>query len=81
MFASREKPDCILVVGCSHAIPMFLAAKFMRINTIFVESITRADRLSRTGQLVRSLRLSNALIVQWPALLAANPGTRLGTIL
>ena len=76
-----ERISLVAVVGCSHAVPMLLAAKLLRVRSVFVESITRFDRLSNTGRLVLRFRLASHCVVQWPALHAANPGTELGTIL
>ena len=76
-----HRPDLAVVVGCSHAVPVFMAARRKGIATIFVESITRCDQLSLTGKLVRALRLSDLFIVQWPGLQKMHPGTQLGSIL
>ncbi len=76
-----ERIGLVAVVGCSHAVPILLACRLLRVRSVFVESITRFDRLSNTGRLVLRLRLASRCVVQWPALQAANPGTMLGTIL
>ena len=76
-----ERIGLVAVVGCSHAVPMLLAARLLRVRSVFIESITRFDRLSNTGRLVLRLGLASRCVVQWPALQAANPGTELGTIL
>ncbi len=77
----KERIAMVAVIGCSHAVPMLLAARLLRVRSVFIESITRFDRLSDTGRLVLRLRLASRCVVQWPALQAANPGTELGTIL
>lgn len=79
--ARRERADCAVVVGCSHAIPVFLACRTLRLNTIFVESITRANRLSTTGHIVYGLHLADQFIVQWPTLQESHKRALLGTIL
>lgn len=71
----------VVVVGCSHAVPMFLAARLHRRPTVYVESITRTTRLSNTGRLVLSMRLASRFLVQWPALRTRHRGAELGTIL
>ncbi len=76
-----ERIGVVAVVGCSHAVPMLLAARLLRVRSVFIESITRYDRLSNTGRLVLRLRLASRCVVQWPALRDANPGTELGTLL
>ncbi len=77
----RRRIDLMLAVGCSHAVPMLLAGRMLRIRTVFVESITRVGRLSHTGRLVYHCRLASLFIVQWPDLRAAHAASRLGTIL
>lgn len=76
-----NKCDVVVVIGCSHAVPMFIAAKSMGVKTIFIESITRADKLSVTGRIVRGLKLADVFVVQWPALQGKYPWSVLGTIL
>jgi hypothetical protein len=73
--------DVVVVLGVSHAVPMLLAARILGRPTIFIESITRVDRLSLTGRLVRGLRLASRLLVQWPGLQAREPRVALGSIL
>lgn len=77
----REKIDVVIAMGCSHSVPMLLAGRLAGRRTVFIESITRADRLSVTGRIVYHARLANLFIVQWPDLQAAFPASRLGTIL
>jgi UDP-N-acetylglucosamine:LPS N-acetylglucosamine transferase len=60
--------DAVAVVGSNLAIPAFLAARACRRRTIFVESLTRAERLSRTGRFCRRLGLIDRFYVQWPTL-------------
>ena len=60
---------------------MLLAARLLRVRTVFVESITRVGRLSGTGRLIYHCRLATVFVVQWPALRAAYRSSRLGTIL
>lgn len=77
----KERVNAVAVIGCSHSVPILAAARLTGCRTAFIESITRADRLSRTGQIVYSSRLASVFIVQWPSLQAAYPASRLGTIL
>ncbi|MDD2878133.1 MAG: hypothetical protein PHT60_12955 [Acidiphilium sp.] len=78
----REDGVGILVaVGGSHAVPMLLAGRMMRRKTVFIESITRVDKLSNTGRLVYSLHIASCFIVQWPNLKNSFPSSRLGSIL
>lgn len=78
----RARPVAVVVVvGCSHAVPVFLAARLARRPTVYIESITRTTHLSNTGKLVRRLGLATRYLVQWPGLQAQVPGSQLGTIL
>ena len=77
----RHHIDVVFGFGCSHMVPMLLAARLLRRRTTFIESITRADTLSTTGQIVYRLRLADTFIVQWPELQRAWPRAALGTIL
>lgn len=76
-----ERIDAVVAIGCSHAAPMFLAARLARIRTVFLESITRTDRLSNTGKLVYHGRLADTFLVQWPRLQPGYPRSRVGTVL
>ena len=73
--------EAVIAIGCSHAVPMFLAARLAGTRTVFLESITRTDRLSNTGRLVYRLGLASLFLVQWPGLQAGHPGSRVGTVL
>jgi UDP-N-acetylglucosamine:LPS N-acetylglucosamine transferase len=76
-----QRIDLVLAVGTSHAVPLFLAARLFGRKTVFLESITRADRLSVTGELIYKFRLATRFIVQWPKLIQTHPRSSLGTIL
>jgi beta-1,4-N-acetylglucosaminyltransferase len=60
----RERPDVILSTGAALALPFFLAGKLLGVRLVYVESLTRIDSLSLTGQLVYPL--ADAFFVQWP---------------
>ncbi|MGH6876183.1 MAG: hypothetical protein ACREHV_02265 [Rhizomicrobium sp.] len=77
----RRRVDAIVCVGCNHAAPMFLAGRLLASKTIFIESVTRVDRLSTTGKVIYYFRLASIFIVQWPDLQISYPSSRLGTIL
>ncbi len=81
VLARRRRVDLVIAVGCSHAVPMLLAARLLRVRTVFVESITRVSRLSNTGRLIYHCRLATLFVVQWPELRSTYPASRLGTIL
>lgn len=73
--------DTIVVVGCSHAVPMLLAGRLSGRKTVYLESLARVDQLSATGKIVYHLRLAHIFIVQWPSLQKLYPLSRLGTVL
>jgi beta-1,4-N-acetylglucosaminyltransferase len=60
----RERPDVILSTGAALAFPFFLVGKLLGVRLVYVESLTRTDRLSLTGRLVYPL--ADAFFVQWP---------------
>jgi UDP-N-acetylglucosamine:LPS N-acetylglucosamine transferase len=60
----RRRPDAILSTGAALAVPFFLIGKLHGARLIYVESLTRIERLSLTGRLVYPL--ADAFFVQWP---------------
>ena len=70
------RPDALLAVGTATAVPLFVAARIYRIPCIFVESLTRVERLSLTGRIIDRLKLASRFYVQWPSLTQRHPSTR-----
>ena len=62
----RERPDVVVSTGSEIAIPAFVCARFLSIETIFIESWCRVHALSTTGKVVYPL--SDLFLVQWPEL-------------
>ncbi|GAB5486378.1 MAG: hypothetical protein Pars93KO_28120 [Parasphingorhabdus sp.] len=62
------KPDALLCVGHSVALPACIAARLSGVKTIYVESITRTISLSKTGLTLYRLRLCHKFYVQWQRL-------------
>ena len=60
------KPDAIVCVATSMAVPLCLIGKLSGITTVFVESITRVSQPSSTGKILTRLRLCDRFYVQWP---------------
>ena len=60
--------DTVLAVGSNLALPCFLAARLSGRKTVFIESLTRVDGLSRTARLCLALRLIDRFYVPWPEL-------------
>ena len=79
---NKQQPDIVVCLGSSLALPIFVAAKFRRCPTIFIESITRSEMPSYTAKILQKLRLIDHLLVQWPDLCDKIPQARYkGTIL
>jgi beta-1,4-N-acetylglucosaminyltransferase len=63
----RERPDWVVSDGAEIAIPVFFAAKLLRIDTLFIESLCRVHTPSFTGRVLYPI--SDVFLVQWPSLL------------
>ena len=63
----RERnPDVIISTGAGLALPFFLLGRLQRRRLVYVESITRVEKLALTGRLVYPL--ADAFFVQWESL-------------
>ena len=62
----RSRPDAVVCIASSIAVPLCFWARFMRVTTVFVESITRVSDPSQTGRILSRLRLCDRIYVQWP---------------
>lgn len=60
------RPDAIVCVATSLAIPLCVWGRLFRAKTVFVESITRVDTPSVTGTVLSRLGLCDRIYVQWP---------------
>jgi UDP-N-acetylglucosamine:LPS N-acetylglucosamine transferase len=78
---SSNRLDGVIVVGCSHSIPILLAAKLWKKRSVFVESVARTDSLSTTGKIIYYLGLCSTFIVQWDSLRAVYRRAEVGTII
>lgn len=70
----RLRPDAVVCVATSLAIPLCLCGRLLGVRTVFVESITRVNSPSATGRLLSRLRLCDRLYVQWPEAACLYPG-------
>jgi UDP-N-acetylglucosamine:LPS N-acetylglucosamine transferase len=76
----RERPDVVVSTGAGVAYPFFLAARALKIRTVYVEVYDRIDSKTMTGSLCRPL--SDLFLVQWEAQTKCYPGaTVVGTLL
>jgi UDP-N-acetylglucosamine:LPS N-acetylglucosamine transferase len=62
----QVRPDAVVCVGSSIAVPLCLWARIMGVKAVFVESITRVSEPSKTGRILSALRLCDRIYVQWP---------------
>jgi len=59
----RRRPDVVVSTGAAVAVPFFLAARTMRIPTVYVEVYDRIDSPTLTGRLCRPF--ASLFCVQW----------------
>jgi beta-1,4-N-acetylglucosaminyltransferase len=62
----EHDPEVVISTGAALALPFFLLGRLQRRRLVYVESITRVERLALTGRLVYPL--TDAFFVQWPSL-------------
>ena len=62
----RARPDAIVCVASSLAVPLCLCGKILGRKTVFIESITRVSAPSVTGMILSRLHLCDRHYVQWP---------------
>lgn len=62
----REDPSVIISTGAGLALPFFILGRLQRRRLVYIESITRVQKLALTGRLVYPL--ANAFFVQWSSL-------------
>jgi UDP-N-acetylglucosamine:LPS N-acetylglucosamine transferase len=62
----EQDPDVIVSTGAGLALPFFILGRLQRRRLVYVESITRVERLALTGRLVYPL--ASAFFVQWDSL-------------
>jgi UDP-N-acetylglucosamine:LPS N-acetylglucosamine transferase len=61
-----QDPDVIISTGAGLALPFFVLGRLQRRRLIYVESITRVEKLALTGRLVYPL--TDSFFVQWRSL-------------
>lgn len=62
----EQDPDVIVSTGAGLALPFFVLGRLQRRRLVYVESITRVEKLALTGRLVYPL--ASAFFVQWDSL-------------
>ncbi|MHB0954807.1 MAG: hypothetical protein ACYC0X_00365 [Pirellulaceae bacterium] len=69
----RERPDALVVIAQRAGAYFLIAARLLRIHSVFIESLTRVTTPSTTAKLVARFRLADRIYVQWPQLAKALP--------
>jgi UDP-N-acetylglucosamine:LPS N-acetylglucosamine transferase len=59
----RERPDVVVSSGAAVAFPFFVAARVLRVRTVYVEVYDRIDLPTLTGRLCYPL--SDLFVLQW----------------
>lgn len=72
-------PAVIVSTGAGLALPFFLLGRLQRRRLVYVESITRVERLALTGRLVYPL--VDAFFVQWESLTSRRRARFHGSVL
>jgi UDP-N-acetylglucosamine:LPS N-acetylglucosamine transferase len=62
----EQNPSVIVSTGAGLALPFFLLGRLQRRRLVYVESITRVEKLALTGRLVYPL--ASSFFVQWDSL-------------
>lgn len=60
------RPDAVVCLGSSIALPLFIVAHTSGATTVFIESLTRVSRPSTTGKMLSLLGICDRIYVQWP---------------
>ncbi len=62
----KEKPDLLITTGAGVSVPFIYIAKCFRIETVYIESLSRFKELSLSAKIVYPI--VGTLLVQWPQL-------------
>ncbi|MFX1483468.1 MAG: hypothetical protein ACFFCP_09790 [Promethearchaeota archaeon] len=60
------RPDVVISCGTGMTVPVFFSARSLRIPTVFIESMSRVQTLSKTGRIL--LGRVSLFMVQWKEL-------------
>ena len=70
------RPKIAISCGTGLTVPIFFAARVMGVKTVFIESMSRVESLSKTGRLL--LGKTDLFVVQWSELADRIPGVTYG---
>jgi len=62
----RERPSCVVSTGAGVAVPFIYVGKILRMKTIFIETLSRVEKMSLSGRLVYFP--VDVFLAQWPEL-------------
>lgn len=71
----KHRPVALISTGGPFVLSLFLAARIFRLNTMYVDTLSRVTHVSGTCSLIVRLKLSDQVLVQWPRLTATTEGT------
>lgn len=72
----RHRPNVIIGLSTASSAALFLAGRLYGARCIYVESLTRVEKLSLTGRIIYHTRLANLIYGQWPQLQKRCPRVR-----
>ncbi len=70
------RPDVIISCGTGMTVPVFYSARTLGIPTVFIESMSRVETLSKTGRML--LGRVSLFMVQWKEIAEEIPGAVYG---
>jgi len=76
VYLSILRPDAIISCGTGMTVPVFYSARTLGVPTVFIESMSRVETLSKTGRMLFG-RVS-LFMVQWKEMAEKIPGTVYG---
>jgi len=76
VYLSTTRPHVIISCGTGMTVPVFYSARTLGIPTVFIESMSRVETLSKTGRMMFG-RVS-LFMVQWKELARKIPGSVYG---
>ena len=76
VYLSISRPHVIISCGTGMTVPVFYSARTLGIPTVFIESMSRVESLSKTGRMM--LGRVSLFMVQWENLAKVTPGAVYG---
>ena len=76
LYLLAYRPHVVISCGTGMTVPIFYAARSLKIKTVFIESMSRVESLSQTGRIL--LGKTSLFCVQWVNLAARTPGATYG---